>query len=146
MSKEQMAILERIRQGAAVLAAAQAEFAGKCKADAETLQKAQAELMEQLSALNTQKTALDSEIKSIKAEIKLFKGVRIGNGGHREEHPNGTTWERDYKGKHFRVVATSQWYECDKIIYRSLSEVACEITGQSRSGNDFFGNAVAIKL
>jgi hypothetical protein len=51
----------------------------------------------------------------------------------------GTKLVREWKGKVHEVVITSDGFEYQGEIYKSLSPIACHITGTRWSGPAFFG-------
>lgn len=51
----------------------------------------------------------------------------------------GTRFVREWNGKTIAVQATEKGFEWDSDTYRSLSEIACKVTGAHWSGPRFFG-------
>lgn len=52
----------------------------------------------------------------------------------------GTEITKVYKGKEYKVlVKSAEEYEYEGKVYRTLSAIACEISGTHVSGPDFFG-------
>ncbi len=54
------------------------------------------------------------------------------------QHQIGTVFTRTWKGREVRTVAVEGGFECDGVVYRSLSAVAKAITGSHVSGPAFF--------
>ena len=55
------------------------------------------------------------------------------------DHKVGTVFTRTWHGREVRSVAVEGGYECDGVVYRSLSAVAKAVTGSHWSGRRFFG-------
>ena len=55
------------------------------------------------------------------------------------DHTVGTVFTRTWHGREVRTVAVEGGYECDGVVYRSLSAVAKAVTGAHWSGRRFFG-------
>ncbi len=51
----------------------------------------------------------------------------------------GTRFVREWNGRTIAVTATDGGFEWDSETYRSLSEIACKVTGAHWSGPRFFG-------
>lgn len=56
----------------------------------------------------------------------------------------GTRFVREWNGKTIAVTATEGGFEWDNDTYRSLSEIACKVTGAHWSGPRFFGLAAKV--
>ncbi len=59
--------------------------------------------------------------------------------------PPGTTLVREWHGREIRATAVDGGYECDGVVYKSLSAVAKAVTGAHWSGKLFFGLATRKK-
>lgn len=51
----------------------------------------------------------------------------------------GTAFTRQWKGREVRAVAVDGGFECDGVVYKSLTAVALAVTGSHWNGKLFFG-------
>jgi hypothetical protein len=103
------------------------------------------ELMLPVLAFRIQEKAyggLDAEITGRLREItdSLAPKSRIHSEARRRFKP-GTRLVRDWKGTIHEVIFTDDGYEHQGKKYKSLSPIACAITGTHWSGLAFFGTA-----
>jgi hypothetical protein len=61
----------------------------------------------------------------------------------RQRFKSGTKLVREWKGKTYEVTLSDEGYQYMGKIYKSLSPIACEITGTRWSGPAFFGTKKA---
>ncbi len=77
------------------------------------------------------------------AELDLPMVQRTVNGkiarSRPGDPPRGTTLTRIWKGEEVRATAVEGGWECDGVVYRSLSAVAKAVTGSHWNGKLFFG-------
>jgi hypothetical protein len=104
-----------------------------------------AELMIPVLAFRIQEKAyggLDAGVTGRLRELtdSLAPKSRIHTEARRRFKP-GTRLVREWKGKIHEVILTEDGYEHQGRKYKSLSPIACEITGTHWSGPAFFGTA-----
>ena len=108
---------------------------------------------QEYEALSPSQKRLFDSLRKVVAEgkaVEVVKGdapakatgkAKVG-GGKKMEVKNGSTIEREYRGKTYSVKATDDGFTCDGKTYSSLTALAMEITGAaSISGPRFFGLA-----
>ena len=81
---------------------------------------------------------LKPETKANLSEIT----ASLGPAGHNDNRPRfkaGTRLVREWKGKVHEVLITADGFEYLGQTYKSLSPIACRITGTHWSGPAFFG-------
>jgi hypothetical protein len=62
-----------------------------------------------------------------------------GRNGGRQRFKSGTRLVREWKGKVHEVTITADGFDYEGEAYKSLSPIACRITGTHWSGPAFFG-------
>jgi hypothetical protein len=87
---------------------------------------------------------LDAECRRILDSVKLdgddsVKLMMSGLKKQRWKLPSGTVLTREWKGKMLRVTITADGFSWDGKVYKSLSQIACAITGTRWNGPRFFG-------
>jgi hypothetical protein len=95
------------------------------------------ELMLPILAFRIQETihgGLKPETKT-----KLHELISPRNSNSVQRFKSGTKLVREWKGKVHEVIVTTEGFEYQGEIYKSLSPIACHITGTHWSGPAFFG-------
>lgn len=88
---------------------------------------------------------LDAESRRILDSVKLdgpgdtLKGVMLGFQRPDYKLQPGTVVSREWNGKMHRVTVTEDGFGWDGKSYKSLTQVACAITGTRWNGPRFFG-------
>ena len=88
---------------------------------------------------------LDAETRRVLDSVKLdgpgdtLKGVMAGFRRPDWRLQPGTVLSREWKGQMHRVTITADGYGWEGKTYKSLSQIACAITGTRWSGPRFFG-------
>ncbi len=82
----------------------------------------------------------------LRPSVRRKLGQRLGGGReHAVAQENakaltpGTRLMREWHGRTYRVDVLDDGFQCDGKHYRSLSQIACAITGARWSGPRFFG-------
>jgi hypothetical protein len=87
-------------------------------------------------ALGGLKGSIDKQLRALAEDCprgcKLIEGLTL-------RHKAGTRYVREWQGKLHEVSVLPEGYEYNGHIYRSLSEIARNITGTRWSGPAFFG-------
>ena len=99
------------------------------------------ELMAPILAFRIQELAhggLTPETKAKLQEIRSCLSPKAQNDA-RQRFKSGTRLVREWKGKVHEVTITADGFEYQGETYRSLSPIACRITGTHWSGPAFFG-------
>src|SRR5262245_60518712 len=89
----------------------------------------------------TARTRLDELIASIEIPIEgpTTTSAAVKQPMKPGTPPIGTTYSRVWRGREVRATVVEDGFECDGVIYKSLSAVAKAITGAHWNGNLFFG-------
>ena len=99
------------------------------------------ELMLPILAFRIQELAhggLRPEAKAKLQELTSFFNPKRRNDA-RQRFKSGTRLVREWKGKVHEVTITADGFDYEGETYRSLSPIACRITGTHWSGPAFFG-------
>jgi Protein of unknown function (DUF2924) len=98
------------------------------------------ELMLPILAFRIQELALGGLKPETKANLREISGSLNPEGQKaRQSFRAGTKLVREWKGKVHEVLITADGFEYLGEAYRSLSPIACRITGAHWSGPAFFG-------
>jgi hypothetical protein len=101
------------------------------------------EVLVPIIAYRLQEVALGALKGSIEKQLRALaedgsKGRNFAEG-LTLRHKAGTRYVREWQGKLHEVSVLPEGYEYNGHIHRSLSEIACNITGTRCSGPAFFG-------
>ncbi len=87
----------------------------------------------------TAKRRLDELIADLDVPLGRDQTVRGKVGCQKPgDPPFGTTLTRTWKGREIHATSVEGGWECDGVVYRSLSAVAAAITGSHWNGRLFF--------
>ena len=101
------------------------------------------ELMRPILAFRIQERAYGGLSTETKDRLRQVMGSlepqRRSNNEARNRFKSGTRLVREWKGKTHEIILTDNGYDYQGKKYKSLSSIACEITGTHWSGPAFFG-------
>lgn len=99
-----------------------------------------AEMTRRALAYRLQENQLGGLTTSVRRRLQTFDTeANDGTKPSVSETAPGTRLLREWNGRTYSVLATPTGYEYDGRTYRSLSAIACDITGARWSGPRFFG-------
>ena len=85
------------------------------------------------------KRRVDELIAELNVPLTGERTVRAEVQSHHGNPVTGTMLTRVWKGREIQATRTEQGWECESVVYRSLSAVAKATTGSHMSGPAFFG-------
>ena len=85
------------------------------------------------------KRRIDELIAELHVPLTGERTVRAKVQSHNGNLVTGTMLTRVWKGREIHATRTEEGWECESVVYRSLSAVAKAITGSHMSGPAFFG-------